>query len=657
MNCGMRATIIEYKNKKDITVQFEDGTIIEHKYYKNFRDGIIAHPKISPCGQKSINGHIIIWYLSKIGFQEYILKNFKELKHDRIKLQCYNSNLKVAIEYDCKNWHTAKKHIDADIKKNQLCKEAGITLIRVREPGLPEMNDCENIILDTTGLFSQNLEEVLNILIYRMNTFVDVNFERDKESIVEDFAQRHHSSRVGEMSVATSGEMMKIIAYRKSNDIDIKFEDGTVVMHKSYDAFKEGSISKFTDRAKIKGEKRIGEQRKMNCGMIGTIIEYNNCEDITVRFEDNAIAEHKDYEAFIKGQIPHPIIGSHRNVSINEHIILWYLKELGFKRLSHDYLRKLGFGQLELDCYNPILKIAIEYDGVRWHKNKDNVKRDERKNSICKQNNIHLIRIREPGLEPMENCENIILDTANIFSQSLENSLKILVNRMSYLSETEENNKNISIIDINFARDKEKIMDSFSTNHYSDRVGEKSISSKGEAMEIIVYRHVFDIDIRFEDGTVLKHRRYDHFKSGQIAKESGIDKDKKGKRLGERKLMNCGKYATIITYRNCDDIDVQFDDGIVVYNRKYSAFFRGTIKHPNSKTIKHSNIKATTCKRDVRIGETNLATNGQKMTIIEYKNNKDITIQFEDGYIVEHILYKNFQSGKIKNPNFNKKAS
>ena len=50
-------------------------------------------------------------------------------------------------------------------------------------------------------------------------------------------------------------------------------------------------------------------------------------------------------------------------------------------------------------------------------------------------------------------------------------------------------------------------------------------------------------------------------------------------------------------------------------------------------------------------GETNIATNGMKMTIIACRNNADLDVQFEDGYIAVHKTYYNFKKGNIKNPN------
>lgn len=58
-----------------------------------------------------------------------------------------------------------------------------------------------------------------------------------------------------------------------------------------------------------------------------------------------------------------------------------------------------------------------------------------------------------------------------------------------------------------------------------------------------------------------------------------------------------------------------------------------------------------------RVLETNIANNGQVMTIIEYRNCNDIDIEFEDGTIVKNRTYRRFKEGKIKNPNYIKKVS
>lgn len=49
-------------------------------------------------------------------------------------------------------------------------------------------------------------------------------------------------NRVGEKKIANNGLEMEIIAYRGITDIDIQFSDGTIVEHKTYQAFCNGHI-------------------------------------------------------------------------------------------------------------------------------------------------------------------------------------------------------------------------------------------------------------------------------------------------------------------------------------------------------------------------------------------------------------------------------
>lgn len=44
MYCGLKATITNYKSACDVTVQYEDGTVVEHVIRKQFEKGIVPHP-------------------------------------------------------------------------------------------------------------------------------------------------------------------------------------------------------------------------------------------------------------------------------------------------------------------------------------------------------------------------------------------------------------------------------------------------------------------------------------------------------------------------------------------------------------------------------------------------------------------------------------
>ena len=49
-----------------------------------------------------------------------------------------------------------------------------------------------------------------------------------------------------------------------------------------------------------------------------------------------------------------------------------------------------------------------------------------------------------------------------------------------------------------------------------DRLNETRLNNNGEEMRIIRYGSAFDIDIQFQDGTIVEHRVYDAFKKGNI---------------------------------------------------------------------------------------------------------------------------------------------
>lgn len=110
------------------------------------------------------------------------------------------------------------------------------------------------------------------------------------------------------------------------------------------------------------------------------------------------------------------------NSSFPEQAVYYYIKQYFPDAINGD--RTVLDGK-ELDIYIPSKKIAIEYDGKKWHQNID---KDINKNQLCTDNNITLIRIREKGLETIP-CDNIkvyeyeygdLQELSNIISQLLE---------------------------------------------------------------------------------------------------------------------------------------------------------------------------------------------------------------------------------------------
>ena len=107
--------------------------------------------------------------------------------------------------------------------------------------------------------------------------------------------------RLGETRMMNCGMEATIIRYGGATDIDVRFEDGAVAKNKAYGEFKKGGIAHPSTTAKA----RLGETRMMNCSMKATIIRYENADDINICFEDGKVVEHKTYRAFKKGYIAH----------------------------------------------------------------------------------------------------------------------------------------------------------------------------------------------------------------------------------------------------------------------------------------------------------------------------------------------------------------
>ena len=73
---------------------------------------------------------------------------------------------------------------------------------------------------------------------------------------------KKRNDRIGEKNINSQGCMMTIIDYRKYEDIDVQFEDGSVSKNKSYGAFKKGEIKNYNIKSITKKpmKNRIGEE-------------------------------------------------------------------------------------------------------------------------------------------------------------------------------------------------------------------------------------------------------------------------------------------------------------------------------------------------------------------------------------------------------------
>lgn len=394
-NCGMVATIIEYFNSKNITIQFEDGYVLTKKYYRDFVLGLIKHPDIN--------------------------------------ITSYAKNRPTSEELS--NYSKLGQHVLKDKYKNKYL-------------GMSIMNK--------------------------------------------------------------NGQMMTIVKYRKSSDIDVQFEDGTIVYHQRIDQFKERRI--------------VNPNNKI-------VIE----------------------------------------CSINEFAMLFYLRNIGFEHYKARQLQAEGLQKYSLDAYNPQIRVGVEYDGFVHSLRNNSI--DDMKDLACKKNNIQLIRIREK----MQETNNAIcypLNTSSYFSTEYEDILKQIT---SFL----HNNYNTPLIDIDFHRDKQNILKFYEKECISTYVGKEYVSNHKEHAIVVKYINCNNVVIKFDDG-FEKTTSLSCLRKGSFSRYDRTHylKADPNKRIGQSKIMNNGMKVMCIAYRSCNDCDFQFEDGTIIYNKRYDSFTSQSLGYP-----------------------------------------------------------------------------
>ncbi len=127
-------------------------------------------------------------------------------------------------------------------------------------------------------------------------------------------------------------------------------------------------------------------------------------------------------------------------VSIQETTLYYYIRKY-FEDAIQSYSNR-NIGITELDIYIPSLSVGIEYDGTRWH---EDIEHDKKKDIMCQNNNINLIRVREPKCpEYISSCFFINLEDRS--KSTLSNTCKYILELLG-----------IDCPDVDLERDKLKI--------------------------------------------------------------------------------------------------------------------------------------------------------------------------------------------------------
>ena len=115
------------------------------------------------------------------------------------------------------------------------------------------------------------------------------------------------------------------------------------------------------------------------------------------------------------------------------------------------------------------------------------------------------------------------------------------------------------------------------------RIGEINRNTKGHLMKIIKYTNCKNIDVIFEDGSISYNKRYSDFKKGNIKRPTDYVQ------IGEVSYTSKKEKMILINYNSYYDIDIKFEDGAIVRHKNYQCFKSGNIFKPN-RILKNGNI-------------------------------------------------------------------
>ena len=253
---GQVMECIDYVNSSDLTVRFEDGTVIEHVYKCSFLKGTVKNPN-QPCRNNNLKK-------SQIARDKYV----------GMKIQAKNGMLMECTEYfDAGN-------ITVQFENGSVRTNVGVTEF-------------------LQGLVRENKQQ----------------------------------KYVGMKVKAFNGQMMECVAYNGSRDLTIKFEDGTVVEHKTVAMFLHGTVKNpNVPRVSKLKEDHTGEQNYTNQGYLITIAEYKDSSDVTVKFGDG-LTKKTNLASFRNGGVAYPLSQDLKRSFVQG----TYLAQFVFKDVNHAY--------------------------------------------------------------------------------------------------------------------------------------------------------------------------------------------------------------------------------------------------------------------------------------------------------------------------------
>lgn len=242
-NNGQMMEIIARINKNDITVRFEDGTIVHHKTSKSFGAGEIGNPNIHAIKAKREGQEAY----DRLG-NHMVLVEYMDSEHCRIR---YDDGLEISgkkywefcdpnhvfherISFDAKRRKEAKQQAKQDKKPyayigKKIIAKNGQTAEII---ALHNNDRCDVRFDDGTIVKNKHIATFMTRKIMNPNRMTE-----EQKRMLGD----HNKYEVP--FLCSNGLRARIIRYGNRRDVDIQFEDGEIAEHLRMDHIKRGNVS------------------------------------------------------------------------------------------------------------------------------------------------------------------------------------------------------------------------------------------------------------------------------------------------------------------------------------------------------------------------------------------------------------------------------
>lgn len=161
-------------------------------------------PKCSKEVQTSFPEQAIYYYIKKY-FPDAVNSDIDAIG---LELDIYIPSEKIAIEYDGVKWHNNHRSKNIEIRKNNACNNAGILLIRIREDGLEEFEDCAVCITRLNKHSNKELSGIITQLFTNISSTIkpDIDVDRDCAEIYSQYIVREKSLSLKELNPEVASE-------------------------------------------------------------------------------------------------------------------------------------------------------------------------------------------------------------------------------------------------------------------------------------------------------------------------------------------------------------------------------------------------------------------------------------------------------------------